>query len=254
MLFLSVTQQLQHIHRILGDSIIIPSPCISCVVLEIADCWISESTVQVAMQVMAPEDVLLTCYFFLFGRIVTKPWPLAMCQQKKMSSFSLAKLHFIAPFHVTFCKKNIVLKMKCSSNIFLYQNAGCHRQPLWWDVLPTCLWDLWDNLFAPGLQQLGGFLQACQGTERRRERLRIVWVLPRTYPETPTIDAWNSPPVFLEKIELLIEYQVLTSGPLEKIELLIDVDRVLVLRVVEGFLPLNSIENMFWMMLIKFTL
>ena len=127
MLFLSVTQQLQHIHRILGDSIIIPSPCISCVVLEIADCWISESTVQVAMQVMAPEDVLLTCYFFLFGRIVTKPWPLAMCQQKKMSSFSLAKLHFIAPFHVTFCKKNIVLKMKCSSNSFLYQNAGCQK-------------------------------------------------------------------------------------------------------------------------------
>lgn len=51
--------------------------------------------------------------------------------------------------------------------------------------------------------------------------------------------------LFVEKIELLIEYQVLTSGPLEKIELLIDVDRVLVLRVVEDFFYSTLLKTCF---------
>lgn len=53
----------------------------------------------------------------------------------------------------------------------------------------------------------------------------------------------------LEKIELLIEYHVLTSGPLE---LLWIVDRVSCTGIESGGGSLyNSIENMFWKMLIK---
>lgn len=49
---------------------------------------------------------------------------------------------------------------------------------------------------------------------------------------------------FVEKIELLIEYQVLTSGPLEKIELLIE-SHILVLKVVEDFFYSTLLKTFF---------
>lgn len=158
-LCLSVTvPRLHHIHRILGDSIIIPSACISCVVLGIADCWISGSTVQVAMQVMAPEDVLLTCYFFIrsdcYQTLTTGHVP-----KKKMSSFlwqiafhcTISLHHFMSRF----AKKNILF-WRWSAVLTVFCTKMRDKQkgsPL----LVRCTTQLPLGQF-PGLQQLGGFL------------------------------------------------------------------------------------------------